>query len=375
MNLFNLGIDFLATKISLSILLFASILNFKSLFTLKYHARYILPILVYFILLTVRSYINSTPTSSEYFDVLFFINIVIFIILINSVGIRSENLLKGSFVFAISNLVLTLFYFLNISVSDNDVDGRDTIFGMNQNFLGVSLCIAFFVILSNIFENKLNFSKKRNLLLFALPFLFFFIIKTGSRVSLISLILGITAFVFFNKKFTVKQKTISFFVFIVLALLSWFFFLKNSLVVERLMDTINDGDLANRDMIWDILIANFSDTFLWGVGKTGFVSIVGDASPHNVLLEVFLYTGLVGVFVFLIFYVIVFNRAFRRRKLENSLLPLTCMLPITGIILSGQIFDQKLIWVILATVVSSHSSKRSPSESAVASDSFKADSQ
>ena len=358
MDLFNLGIDYLATKVSMIFLFISTILNFKSLFATKHFLRYLIPLLVYFILLTARSYSNRSSPDQNYFDFLFFLNAMIFTYLISVSKINEKVILNGLFSFALGNIGLTILYFLNIGVSD--LDGRDTIFNMNQNFLGISLCITFFIFISIIIENRLNFSKYRILLIFLLPLLLLFIMRTGSRVSLISIALGILLFLFFNKSIGFLKRILLqvavFFVFI----LCWQFFLKDSIIIERLNDTINDGDLANRDIIWDNLITFFSDNFYLGVGKTGYDNISGGGSPHNVILEVFLYTGIVGVCIFLIFYIMLVNVAVKKLKYKSELLPIVLIIPVTGLILTGQIFDHKFIWFVFAYIAGNIVKNNSP---------------
>jgi len=99
MNLFNLGIDFLATKISISLFFIVSLLNYKSSYSLKYFSVYLKPILLYIILLTIISYLNSSYTSNNFIDFQLFTNILIFLILLNYSRTNNKLLLKGLFVF------------------------------------------------------------------------------------------------------------------------------------------------------------------------------------------------------------------------------------------------------------------------------------
>lgn len=116
------------------------------------------------------------------------------------------------------------------------------------------------------------------------------------------------------------------------------------------MDVIKSGDTSNRDLIWDALLVYFTDNFLFGIGRTGFVSIVGEMSPHNVLLEIFIYTGFVGVIIFCFFYFFIIRKAFQRIKFENNALPFILLIPISFLFFSGQIFDKKIVWVILSYI-------------------------
>jgi hypothetical protein len=46
--------------------------------------------------------------------------------------------------------------------------------------------------------------------------------------------------------------------------------------------------------------------------------------------------------------------AYRKFKYRDDLLPLVLFIPILGAILSGQIFEQKIYWVIFALVISKY---------------------
>jgi O-antigen ligase len=264
----------------------------------------------------------------------------------------NQNLLLNVlFVFAISTFILSILYFSGI-VPSQQIEGRFTIFGMNQNLLGLCLCISSFIIISIIFENSLKLGRKRLLLISLLPFLFIFMIITGSRVAFLSFFLGIISYLFFNNKITRTKKVFLVLFTFILFILVWLIFLKNSLVIERLSDTVNRGDLSSRDLIWIDLFNIISNNFLFGVGKTGYALAVGEGSPHNVLIEVLCYTGIVGLLIFSIFFYRIVNNAYKRIKYNNELLPIILTIPILGMILSGQIFDQKIVWVIFAYIVS-----------------------
>jgi len=352
MNLFNLGIDFLATKISISLFFIVSLLNYKSSYSLKYFSVYLKPILLYIILLTIISYLNSSYTSNNFIDFQLFTNILIFLILLNYSRTNNKLLLKGLFVFSMSTVILSILYFLGVDVSEQ-LEGRYTVFGINANILALNSCISLFILLSVIFENGLQITKKRFFLFLLFPFLLILILKTGSRVAFISLILGILIFLIFIRSLGNKKK-IYFILFSSLLFISfWQLFLKNSLLIERLFETVDTGDLSSRDMVWLNLFDTISNNFIFGIGKTGYVLKFGLGSPHNVIIEVLCYTGIIGLLIFLFFFFRIVQNAIKRIKYEDNLLPLVLSIPIVGMILSGQIFDQKIVWVVFAYIASS----------------------
>lgn len=355
LNLFNLGIDYLSTKITISILLFLSLINFRTYFSLQHFSKYIFPIIAYFVILSIVSYINCNSSNSTFFDFLFFLNILSFLILINHSKLKPDILLKGLFVFSIGALILSVQYFLGFGVKEIS-DGRFSTFGLNSNLYGLQLCISLVILFSIIFENGLKIGKYRYLLIFSLPILFIVLIQTGSRVSLLSVIIGFFIFSFSNKSIKFSKKIFLLLGSILACFILYQVYLKDSYVLERLFDVVNNADLAHRDEIWILLLDIFSDKLVFGVGKTGYTLLAGEISPHNVFIEVLLYTGIVGLIVFLIFFIRIVINAFRRRKQTGELLPLALIIPISGIMLSGQMFDKKFIWMVFAYLVGTSTS-------------------
>jgi len=361
MNLFNLGISYLSTKITISILMLISMFSFKSFILLKNDLKYLFPLFAYFIILTTISIYNSVAPFNDFFDFSFFLNILVFYLLTRYSNVYPNILLKGLLVFSISTFVLSLLYFLGIGITDSleGLDGRSTVFGMNQNFLGLSLCISIFTIISIVMENKLELGKRRFVLLSLLPFMFVFLISTGSRVAFISLILGLFLFIYFNKSYSSVKKSTIIVASLLVFLLFSFVFLKNSLVVERLSNSVNEGDLSSRDLIWINLYNIITNNYVFGIGKTGYAMVMnsnslfeGVPSPHNVLIEVLCYTGIVGLIIFIFFIYRILCIAYQKNKLNTEILPLVLFIPVLGMILSGQIFDQKIAWILFAYLAS-----------------------
>ena len=195
LNLFNSGIDYLATKITISLLIGVSLINFPTYFSFKKEWKLLLPLLGYFVILTVINFLHINGYNSTIFDFPYFLNTLLVIILFNSSELNSNILLKAMFSFVFSSFFIAMLYFLNISVS-SQIEGRYTIFGMNENFLGLTFCISFFVTVSLIFENRLELGMQRYILILLLPAFFWVMIKTGSRVAFISFLICFFYFIY-----------------------------------------------------------------------------------------------------------------------------------------------------------------------------------
>lgn len=355
-DLFYLGISYLATKISIVLLLFFSVLNFKESFTFKVYPRYIKIISFYFCMLTVNNFLNRNDGYNNIIDFPFLLNLLVFIILCNYTVVDKKVVLKGLLVLSLSSFFLTILYFLGLG-GEGELEGRSSIFGMNENHLGITLCISIFILLSIVFENKLMLNKNRSIFLMLIPFLLVFMLSTGSRVAFISLVLGIFTLLFFNKSLNTANKfligVVSFFSLLIL----WVLFLKNTLVVERLFDSISEGDLSSRDLIWLSIYDVIVNNAILGIGETGYSAKMmawadNVPSPHNVFIEVICYTGLVGLVIFLVFLKRIYNNAKKMNVYGKELLPIILLIPFFGNLLSGQLFDVKLSWVLLAFIAS-----------------------
>jgi hypothetical protein len=361
MNLFNLGIDYLATKITISLLLGVSLINFPRYFSFKKQWKLLLPLYAYFIVLTAINFLHINGVYSTFFDFPFFLNILVLIILCNSAELNSNILLKGMFFFAFSTFIIALLYFLNISVS-TQFEGRYTIFGMNENFLGLTFCISFFVTVSLIFENRLKLGAPRYFLILFLPAFFWVMIKTGSRVAFISFIFSFFFYLYNIKTISREKKIILSTLLIFFFTAIFFVFLRNSTIGSRLTDSIKEGDLSSRDLIWLNIFDIVYNHWLLGVGKTGYNKEImlafGDVtSPHNVFIESICYTGLFGFSLFLWFLIPVFKRGLSKKKNGSQILPGLLLIPLFGILLSGQLFEVKLGWLLIAYVIGSTKEK------------------
>jgi len=330
---------------------FFRISNLKSLLT---------PIWVFFCFLTIMSIFNINELYSKFFSTSIFLNIIIFWILINHE--RKDYLIieKGMLSFAFGSFALSLLYFAGIGVEYTQ--GRLSMFGDNQNALGLKMAIAVIIILTSVAQNRLNFGWYRYLLLILVPFMLTFIGATGSRVAAIAFVLAfITAILLFKTKnnltkiFTIIGGGIIL-IFLVILII------QSGTLLNRLEDTSKSGDLGERDMIWRTISPIIVGNPFFGIGETGYeyetTAIFGNTvSPHNVILEVICYTGFFGLIIYSIFLYRVFLRSYQSYLTNGWLLPILLTIPVIGSILSGQILDVKIGWIIFSYIISTSAIK------------------
>jgi len=230
-------------------------------------------------------------------------------------------------------------------------------FGQNANNLGLQASITLLILFYIIIYNKLGFGKNRYILLILFPFLLNLMISTGSRVGFLSFFLGFIVLLDPFKYVISTKKAIVILLIIIAVILIWQFYLKESFVIKRLLNSLIKGDLSNRDLIWGNVIKIIKCHPYLGVGKTGYAAEINKlmgsvTSPHNVFLEVLCYTGWVGLIVFLGFFIQIIIVTFRSYRNQGELLPLVLLVPVFGMTLSAQIFNQKICWVLFAYIAS-----------------------
>lgn len=320
--------------------------------TIKYIIK---PILIFFGLLTLVSIININTSSYSFFDFSIFQNIVLLWILMYHEQYQPLVLEKGIFSFALGSVILALLF--NAGIGIDYEGGRVSIFGDNQNNVGMRMSISIIILLTILLQNRLQLGKFRYLLLTPIPLMLTLMAESGSRLAFISFILSfiIGGFLFKTRKIWTKAMIMVIGTLAFIAI--WQFLLQNEILSIRLLQSVQEGDISERDIIWQRLLPLVKNNPIFGVGKTGYAffaqATFGQAtSPHNVILEVLCLTGIIGLIIYLIFLYRVFKRIFNLYRTEDLLLPLLLTLPIFGLLLSGQILYVKIGWVIFAYIAS-----------------------
>ena len=358
----NLEIDYLVIKIAFAIYLFAIFLSPLNYFKLDYFKRYFYPIFLFFSLYTLISYININNYYTKFFDSLLFFNLITFIFISNHIRWRPSIVSKCFLAYILGSFFISVFYFLNIYV-EVDSGGRVSVLGENQNSLGINLVIASSMLIALVFEKRLNLGAVRINLILLLPFLIILIAQTGSRLAALSLFLCILVYIILWDSKKLKQKILVLLSGIIVTAILVVFFLSNSVITDRINNSISSGEIGSRDLLWVTILPLINDNLFFGVGVTGYggkiISVFDDfTSPHNGIIESLCYTGLIGTFIFIVFLFRVFKKAFSRRILSGEIIYIIFFIPILGVLLSAQIFQQKIIWVLFAFIISEYENNR-----------------
>ena len=324
--------------------------NYKNL------KRFLIPLFIFFTLLTFISAIYINTLSSSFFNFSIFQNILLFIFLLNHSKKEPGILQKGMIAYALGSFVFSILFFIGIGIQDTG-GGRIRMFGDNQNVIGIRMCISIIYSLYLVVQNPFQFGVKRFFFLLPLPFMMSLLLATGSRLGFISFTLCFVTGLLLLKtnKFYIKILVVAFGV--VIGIYFWNQFLSSSLVYERLLKTAQTDDLSGRNDIWSSLLPLIKENPLLGVGTTGYdlysqKVFGGFMSPHNVILEILCYTGLVGLLIYFWFFIRIFQTSYKKYRDSGSVIQLVLLIPILGNILSGQILLAKIAWVLYACCVS-----------------------
>ncbi len=317
-------------------------------------------IIVFFCYLIFVNAIHAESTKDSILDFTIFQNIVLFWILINHVRTEPLVLEKGLVFFSLGAATLALLYYLGIGIEITN-DGRVSIFGDNQNAIGQRMCFAITIVTLAILQNRVNINKSRFLLLLIIPVLLGLLVATGSRLSILSLaIVFIAGLVLFKTK-SHLAKGVIFLIGIVCFIFMVQLALENEMLRERFLSSIQEGNLSDRDVIWEHIFPLIKQNTIFGVGQTGYTNFCFDIfgrymSPHNVILEIVCFTGVIGLFIYFIFLYQIFTQAYILYKAEGFLLPLLLSITVMGILLGSHILEVKIGWVILAYIATSYES-------------------
>ena len=270
--------------------------------------------------------------------------------------------------FAVGATILSILFYLGIGVEINTIQEgeRFSMFGSNENVLGIIQALSSAIILNLFIINdrlKIHFLR----FLFVIPLLLSaaMIFATGSRTALLILV---SEFVFTILLYQTKKRykiiIIIASMVVVFFLIQWFLS-SDYAIVTRVFSVIEEGNTGGRTDIWGRYLTIFPEHPIFGVGEEGMLDIairsgVGTTdilgyptalSPHNVLLEVLMKTGIVGLLIMGVFWLKIFRCTVKSRKYYGESLPLILFIPILVVLFSGQILTEKYAWFIYAYMI------------------------
>ncbi len=281
-------------------------------------------------------------------DTSFFLNILLLWVLLTHEKLDSGVLQSSLFFFLIGYLALVVVY--NLGYYERLLNGRVYIGSSLPNNLAFNGVVALAILL--IFLNKINRSSfLLKFPIFVSAFLIItLVLDTGSRSALISLLLTLFIYFFYSKT------SIRLILLLLSTIIISVFYESFSVISERVVSTLEVGEIGGRMPIITFILDQISSNLMFGVGRNQYdlladIEFGYSPSPHNIFLEVFVYGG---VFAFLLLIFIVIKIIMSAYKSTNSY---TCFILLPAIMmqaLTGQGFNNKLIFLVLAVIISSH---------------------
>jgi len=264
-------------------------------------------------------------------------------------------------------ILVAVLFMLGVGVSINPNSGRLEMFGENPNVMGIYMGISSIVVLNEfILRDVFRLRAGRYVLFGTYVPMVYLILETGSRTAFLIFAASLIVTVGLLPAKTKLLKVLLFFggVIILFFLGKWFLDSDIS-VLRRLTETVESNDTSGRDE----LILGYMPTILThplGVGQTGaveisrkvfggthvFLGIESCYSPHNVIVEILLYTGVLGLVLWGMFWANVSRCAWRAFKDEKNLTPILLLLPVAAVILSAQVLTEKWAYIIYAYILS-----------------------
>ncbi|WP_171004620.1 O-antigen ligase family protein [Bathymodiolus heckerae thiotrophic gill symbiont] len=299
------------------------------------------------------------------------LNILLFILILNHTKRDPVVLEKGLLVFSLGIITVSILFFLGIGLEINQ-DLRYTWFGAGHNEIGSKLATALIIII--MIKGRLKLGRGHLLLIAFMPLIFWLMLKTGSRTSVLILVASFSIWyfikVFIERRGLVSSAVVTFFTLVFISLLLYVL-MQSELSVSR-FSKIFDGEsslpLGGRLYLWHEFLSIIQDNFIFGYGLSGadlqtynFLGAI--ESPHNVIIEVMLYTGVIGLILYIIFMYRIMSASYWVYKYSGNFLPVLLLPTILGFHLTAQGLTEKIVWVLIAYIAGSYLYMKNKSKS------------
>jgi O-antigen ligase len=236
--------------------------------------------------------------------------------------------------------------------------GRILLFGLNPNNIGVMFVFSIFWKISQYRSSTSLYNKL--VIIGSIMLLLFVIIQTGSRTVLVLSFVGMSLFILFKNRLSFSISTFMrvLALFAILGLIV-IFIIQSDLLAERVLKTIEEGDISGRDTIWELIYSKLIDSLLFGLGINGYIRLMNSYrgsffSPHNGYLELLIYGGLPALFFYIKFYYDKLKFLYIKRIGKDRQYLLLFIFLFFGLLVAlvGQVLEVKIFWVFIALAVS-----------------------
>lgn len=378
----GVGRDF-SIGFMISILYAVSMIPFISKFSdlIRTYGKVTFLPLLFLLLLTLSNYIYSSeaPDIHIFSTSIFLCIVLMWLLLLHSIYDK-EAIKFCLWGFSLGCcLVAVLFWVTN---GGGVIDERATMLEANQNELGIYMAIGTIIMLNEfIRHDQLRWKLFRYMFIIPIFLLVSLLLATASRTAFLILALSLIVLVVLYPAKNRYAKGIVVIIGLMGIVALGGYLITNSddyLVVSRLLE-VEDDNMSGRGDIWQALFPHIAEHPIFGVGQTGYASIgkytlahtkeIGGItygfSPHNVIIEVALYTGIIGLSIWLIFWGTLIQKSLKSYKYAKEYLPILLLIPVVASILSGQILAAKWAYMIYAYIFAQFAQLQQPQNQSV----------
>lgn len=275
----------------------------------------------------------------------------------------SETARKALISLAAASVVLSVIQILGVAQGATEVKGeveRAAALGFHPNHLARILVLGILALMGMLYIRKQLLSRK---VLFASPLIVILVavlIQTGSRGALLALAAALLTFAL--SAGSLKRRAINAGGLLVLLGLLALAAVNSDIMRSRFEETIEDGDLARRELIYPMSWQMFTEKPLLGWGSATSVYELGmrlghpeeeTKNPHNLILYGLVTSGVVGSFPLFLGTGLAIFAAWRARHRAHGILPLAMVVAVLVANMSGVWIANKLHWLVIAYALAS----------------------
>ena len=293
------------------------------------------------------------------FDMTLFLNMMMFWLLLNHYRRDPRIFEQGLLWFALSAALVGILFMFGIGVSVGEVNERFTIFNDNQNTIGIKMAISILFLMNYTLHHSVDQPiYKPWLLALTIPMLML-LFGTASRTATLIVAVGVVLFFLLRPSLSHWIRVLWLLVGAVVIYFGIRLIGEQELLMSRILQTMEEGSIAQRDVIWAMYWERIKANPIFGVGFTGGEQVALKVfgmlrSPHNVFVEVALYSGILGFIPFLYFIYTLYRDAIKYARVEKNLAPILMSVGLTAMLLAGQALNVKLFWTMAAFAISFH---------------------
>jgi len=270
---------------------------------------------------------------------------------------------KALLTLAIACSFLAVLQFFGLAHSAIEAKGsvvRAAVFGFHPNHLARILILGMLAFISILYSRRKSLTIP--LLLIAPPLLILsaVLLQTGSRGAILAL--GASLMTFALKKGSLKKKIVNVLGLTLLLGVLGAAVLESDVMRERFEETIEDGDMARRELIYPTAFQMFTEKPLLGWGPVTSVYELGMRlghpeeeikNPHNLILYGVVTSGLIGSFPLFLGIGLAAFSAWRARNRAHGMLPLAMIIAVLVVNMSGVWLFNKMHWLVMAYAMAS----------------------